>query len=774
MIDIIKSLFFPEGYIPHGHCYLWHSSLVWLHVLSDLLMAIAYFSISFSLIYFIKQKKNVPFKGMFILFSLFIMSCGTTHLIEIWTLWYPVYWFSGLIKAITALISVLTAIELIPILPQAISLPSPQFLNQLNQKLSAEISEKEEAEISLKYQLALNKIITEILTDFINLKTHEFPAKIEEVLKRISLFTEVDNSQITRWDAEKKSFSTIYEWVAPGHQPLIEKSRNLAYLDYKWCVDNLLGGKVVTISSVIDSKHLTTIERQNLLAFDLKSIICIPLILETQVIGWISLASRTQTHVWQQSTIELLQNFSKIFSNAIIRQHTEKALEESKQFGLKLQHDVFHDSLTQLANRNLLTNRLNHALARQLRNQDWLFAILFIDLDRFKIINDSLGHLVGDLLLIALGKRLNQGLRVNDTLARLGGDEFVILIEDLRTPEDAIRLAERINQKLKQPFKIQEHELFISASIGIALSEAGKYQAASELLRDADIAMYRAKNSGKACHCIFDISMHENAMTRLKLENDLKRAIAKNELIIHYQPIFSLIDNQIIGVEALVRWQHSKMGTIAPNDFIGIAEETGYIIELDKWMLENACHQINEWKKQFPAYEKLTLNVNFSAKNFLGSDLIKTVNEILEKTDFEPKYLKLEITESILIKNTEEVETKLKELREKEIEICLDDFGTGYSSLSYLNTFPLNVLKLDRSFIQNILEEKSKRAIIQAIIIMSEQLGMKVVAEGIETEEQANLLKQINCFQGQGYWFSKPLNSQNMKKLLKEQALISS
>ncbi len=437
-----------------------------------------------------------------------------------------------------------------------------------------------------------------------------------------------------------------------------------------------------------------------------------------------------------------------------------------KQAETKLRHDALHDSLTGLPNRALLTERLKQALLRQQRHPNWLFGVLFLDIDRFKIINDSLGHLVGDQFLIAMAVRLEKCLRSSDTLARLGGDEFVILLEELKSQNEAIKVAERIYQTLREPFIFNNQELFISVSIGITFSSSHDYDEPAQLLRDADTAMYKAKTLGNCRHAVFDISMYNKALNQLRLESDLQRAIERQELRVYYQPIISLENGCLQGMEALVRWQHPSLGLVPPADFISIAEETGLIMALDQWVLENSCRQLCDWKNQFPACAHLTLNVNLSGKHFFQSDLIQKIDLIMAETGLESQYLKLEITESVLIKHSQTVLQMLTQLINKKIQICLDDFGTGYSSLSYLNRFPINVLKIDRSFIHNLKSKNSQSTIVRTIIVMARELGIKAIAEGVETLEQLNFLKTLGCFGAQGYGFSPPLNSEAMTNLL--------
>lgn len=442
-------------------------------------------------------------------------------------------------------------------------------------------------------------------------------------------------------------------------------------------------------------------------------------------------------------------------------------ISDRKKVEEQLTHQAFHDPLTGLANRSLLISRLQKADLIAQQNPGYLFALLFLDLDRFKVVNDSLGHAVGDLLLIVISLRLQNCLKPNDTIARIGGDHFVILLENIQDASDAIQVAEQIQKQLQEPFTLKGHEFFISGSIGIALSSMG-YERPADLLRDADIAMYRAKQSGKAKHAVFDKVMHDQVLARLNLENELRHTIEavqngdSNALWLAYQPIVCLKTGLLRGFEALVRWHHPKRGFISPTEFIPIAEESGLIIPLGMWILRQACRQLQEWQSLLvnnPASSstQLTMSVNLSAKQFLQLDLIHVVDEILAETNLLPYSLKLEITETTIVENLEYALKTLSELRKREISLSLDDFGTGYSSLSYLHQFPVDNLKIDRSFVNFIHQESKHQKIIQAIVNLAHALGMDVTAEGLETTEQLQQLKMLECEFGQGYLFSKPL-----------------
>ncbi len=431
----------------------------------------------------------------------------------------------------------------------------------------------------------------------------------------------------------------------------------------------------------------------------------------------------------------------------------------------QLLHNALHDKLTGLANRALFSDRLAQAFARLKRHPTAIFAVLFLDFDRFKNINDSLGHMAGDELLVALARRLEECLRPGDTVSRLGGDEFAILLEDVRDQTDATVVAERVQSAMAAPFTLVGQEVFSSASIGIALAHAG-YDNPDDLLRDADMAMYRAKSLGKARHEVFDSGMHTRAVALLQLETDLRWAIERREFELHYQPIISLQSGAITGMEALVRWRHPERGLVSPAEFIPVAEETGWIVPIGAWVLETACEQLALWQAELRPDPPLTMSVNLSGKQFSQPNLIPFISEQLAKWNIAPQNLKLEITESAIMENAQAVTERLHTLRALGVQLALDDFGTGYSSLSYLHRFPLDTLKIDRSFVMRMEDGGENREIVRTIVALGLNLGMDVVAEGIEDARQLSDLRALNCKGGQGFFFSRPLPPDAALKLL--------
>lgn len=454
-----------------------------------------------------------------------------------------------------------------------------------------------------------------------------------------------------------------------------------------------------------------------------------------------------------------------LYYEGLVEDITERKL--AKQ---QLRERAFYDPLTGLANRALFMDRLSQALERGKRHPEYGFAVLFLDLDRFKVVNDRLGHLVGDQLLNAIARRLESCIRSEDTVARLGGDEFTILLENIEAASIATRVAQRIHQALIAPFYLEGNEVFAAASVGIVLSRKlpqdthiTNYERPEDLLRDADTALYRAKALGKARYEIFDQTMRQSAVALLQLESDLKKAVENAEFQLYYQPIVSLITNQITGFEALLRWQHPSQGLVAPAEFIPIAEATGLIVPIGLWTLREACSQLRRWHEQGDKTRELTINVNISSKQFLQPEFLPQLDQILQETNLAGRYLKLEITESCLLENPLAVAEILNQLRSRQIGLCLDDFGTGYSSLSYLHQFPINILKIDQSFIRRlgVQEESSTKIntpcqIAQTIVMLAHNLGMQVIAEGVETTAQLRQLRSLNCQYAQGYLFSRP------------------
>ncbi len=486
---------------------------------------------------------------------------------------------------------------------------------------------------------------------------------------------------------------------------------------------------------------------------------------------------RHKDSTWRvlESTASVIRNAKGEIEKLVI---VNRDISERKRAEEMAVHSAFHDGLTNLPNRALFLDRLQRAFAFYNRHPTYKFAVLFIDIDEFKVFNDSLGHTVGDELLVQIAQRLVASLREadtisrpqpnespkDDTLARLGGDEYTVLLEDIRNPSDAIRVAERLQSRLGAPFIARGHEILVTASVGIALSTAQCVQA-EDLLRDANIAMYRAKRTGKDRCEVFDTAMHVRAVRRLELETDLRQGLELGEFRTHYQPIISLRTGRITGFEALTRWQRPDR-LLSPAEFIAVADETGLILPMNRLLLREACEQLRSWHSQFPATPPLTMSVNITPREFAHANLAKEIGETLEQTGLDPSNLQLEITETIAMGDPGKATSVLSQLKALGVRLSVDDFGTGYSSLSRLQQFPVDSLKIDRAFISRMDRDDENYKIVEIIIMLAQNLGLATVAEGTETEEQVSQLKELACEFAQGYYFSKPADHEVISDLL--------
>lgn len=517
-----------------------------------------------------------------------------------------------------------------------------------------------------------------------------------------------------------------------------------------------------------------------------KSWLGVPLMQSKDVIGAMVIQSYQSNVIFTEQDAELLNFVSQHVSTAIKRRElaqferkTQELLEQQvklrtaeledeikqrEQMELQLKYTASHDSLTGLPNRSVFLDLLNHAIACNKRRPELQFAVLFLDLDRFKVVNDSLGHHAGDILLKKVSKELSDILRDKDTVARLGGDEFVILIEDLENPEEAYEVAQRITELLSSPFQILAQPVFIGTSIGVLFNDI-RYDSAEIMLRDADTAMYHAKDMGKGRYEVFDSSMHKKVQNALSLEADIREAIQQKEFVPFFQPIVRLSDNEIVGFEALARWKSAKRGFVYPNDFIPLAEETKLVLDIDFLILEKSCRQLKNWHVEFNR-DDLYVSCNLFCEHFFSPNLPNDIATIIKRVGLNARHLRVELTERALLENSEIVLENMMALKQMGVKILLDDFGTGYSSLSYLHRFPIDVLKIDRSFINNVHEHHNHQAIIKTIIDLATNLQMATVGEGIEHIADAELLTQMDCIYGQGYYFYKPMPAHEMNDYL--------
>lgn len=584
----LLEFFVPSNFMPHGHCYMWTPELLWLNVISNGLIAAAYFTIPVAIVHFIRMRPDLQFNWVFKMFSIFIFACGITHLISILTIWYPAYWLSASMLSVTAVASVITSVMLWRLMPHALGIISYKHLSRLQK----EVIQRKEAE--------------------------------------------------TKLQIEKDSAS--------------EMAEKMTYL-------------------------------------------------------------------------------------------------------------AEHDFLTGLPNRVLLTDRINQSIALAKRNK-FKLAVMYLDVDDFKKVNDTLGHKNGDELLQILSKEIKACLREGDTVSRQGGDEFVVLLSEFRDNLVPMKIANKILEKVNNAYKLGKHETNISASIGIAIyPDDGK--SSDELLKHADAAMYSAKNYGKNNYQFFTKQLDEKLAEQVSIEKDLLKAINRNEFSLHYQPKVSLKTGKIVGAEALIRWRRADGKFVPPDVFIPIAESIGLIKNIGQWVLNEACTQNKAWQET--GVPLVSVAINVSVKELNHTNYLQQVSDVLVKTGLEARWLGLEVTETVSIDGDEDAIKELIALKKMGVNLSIDDFGTGYSSLSYLKRLPVHEVKIDKSFVRDIKVDADDEAIVTAIIKMSHSLNFIVVAEGVETKEQLSFLKQFNCDVVQGYYIGKPMPSEAFKKLLQEQ-----
>jgi len=508
-----------------------------------------------------------------------------------------------------------------------------------------------------------------------------------------------------------------------------------------------------------DTLDLASVDRSRVI----DDVMVVPLRGETRLLGAMKLRNRLgDVTSFDDKDLTLFETLANHVSVWLENSRLERSLVQLTELQEQLRFQALHDPLTSLANRELFADHVQHAILRCDRHQRML-AVLFLDLDDFKAVNDSLGHGAGDALLVAVAERLRSCLRPGDTAARFGGDEFAVLLEDINGADDAVVAAERIRVALQAPFMVQHRELRVGASIGIAARTIE--HDATQLLRNADVAMYIAKRRGKGRHETFEPSMYADAVERHELKEDLQQAVQHGDFVVHYQPIMDLRTGALAGVEALVRWNRLRRGLVGPSEFIPVAEDTGMVLAIGQFVLEAACEQASRWKRDIAENAMLTVNVNVSARQLADAGFVEFVAKVLADNELDPQCLVLELTESVLMEG-DGTARRLDELRAVGVRLAIDDFGTGYSSLSYLRRFPIDILKMDKTFVQGVGRIASDDALARAIIDLTHTLGLVVVAEGIERAEQRDQLRELNCNLGQGYLFTHPLDATEMEALL--------
>jgi diguanylate cyclase (GGDEF)-like protein len=633
-------------------------------------------------------------------------------------------------------------------------------------ELMSQIREREKSELLQESLFRISE-----LTSDSNMDITEFYSMVHNIIGQL---INAENFYIAKYEENNNMLSFVYysdqniENMKFGFEP-----RPFSNGYTEWVIK--LGETVLLDLSGMEELYQAghTTEPQK----DTKSWLGVPLRHSGGVIGAMVIQSYHSKVMFSEQDAELLNFVSQHISTAIKRREIidferkahelleyqvrlrtselEAEIKQRRKVEEKLKHAATHDSLTGLPNRTIFLDLLNHAIACNERKPNMKFAILFLDLDRFKVVNDSLGHHAGDILLKEVANELKNIVRTKDTVARLGGDEFVILIEDLDSDSEAYEVAQRITDYLSTPFTIENQPVFIGTSIGILFNDK-RYKTADVMLRDADTAMYHAKDKGKGRYEVFDSSMHQKVQNALTLEADIREAIKKKEFFPEFQPIVNLSNGKIVGFEALARWNSAKRGRVMPNDFIHLAEETNLVMDIDFQVMEKACLQLKAWKEQFGRSD-LYVSCNLFCDHFFNQNLPNEIKELIDRVGIQPEQLRVEITERALLEHADIVQANMVELKKQGVKILLDDFGTGYSSLSYLHRFPIDVLKIDRSFINNIHEHDNHHAIIKTIIDLATNLQMATVGEGIENETDAELLQQMDCMYGQGYYFYRPM-----------------
>lgn len=657
-----------------------------------------------------------------------------------------------------------------------------QDLDMLKTAVSARTSELmehiREQEKSDLLQDSLYRI-SELVND-VRIELSEFYTKVHYIIGRL---INAENFYIVKYSEESETLSFIYSVDSKGKNSIKELAPRKKG---KYLTELVINTEETLLFNAQDIEQLYTNGEIDFYDKDTKAWLGIPLIHSGKLIGVMIICSYEKTVTYNEQDADLLNFVSQGISSAIKRRELitlerqthdileqqvklrtlalEEEISQRKLIQEQLTHTASHDNLTGLANRIIFVDLLNHAIESSKRFPERLFAILFLDLDRFKVVNDSLGHHAGDKLLKIIADELLSTVRTKDTVARLGGDEFVILIEDLESDQEAYEVAQRITDFLSTPFVIDDHPVYIGTSIGVLFNNE-RYDDADFMLRDADTAMYHAKENGRGRYEVFDASMQSDIQNALSLEADIRDAIYANEFIPYFQPIVHLETGKITGFEALARWQSNKRGFVFPNDFIPLAEDRNLVMMIDLQILEKSCLQLKKWQDQF-GFKDLYISCNLYCDHFFSQTLTQDIEKILNKIGIPPQNLRVELTERALLNNNDVVLDNMKELKKLGVKILLDDFGTGYSSLSYLHLFPIDVLKIDRSFITNVHDHISHQAIIKTIIDLATNLNMATVGEGIESIEDSNILSGMECQYGQGYYFSKPMQASDAENAL--------
>lgn len=747
-MDALLSWLIPGDFMPHGHCYLWTPFLLWMYVVSDTVIAISYYTIPLALLYLVKKRADLEFNWVFVMFSLFIFACGTTHLIAIATIWQPAYWLDAAMKSVTAVASGITAIMLWRLMPIALTITSTKQLKKTISKLESEVQKRLLAEQALeKMNLNLEQLVKERTEDLSNINASLLQEIDQRKRTELELFKQKQLAIVTLQSIGDAVITTNMQSEVTYLNPVAEKMTG-------WSKSEALGRPILEVFRILNesTRKLAPNPVDVVLAHHKTCGLANHTLL---------IAKSGAEYAIEDSAAPICDQDGNVLGVVLVFHDVSNA----RQMAQKMTYLAEHDYLTDLPNRLLLTDRITQAISAAKRRHSKL-AILFIDIDHFKRVNDTLGHEIGDQLLKVLSKRIQLCIRASDTLSRQGGDEFVVLLPELH--EDAVpaEIAQKILLAIKNPINIATHELYITASIGIAVYPDDG-ESVDVLTRHADAAMYHAKNSGRNNYQFFTQEMSERVEAQLMMETGLQKAISNNELQLFYQAKVSIKTGKIIGAEALVRWLHPQWGMMMPDRFIKIAEDSGLIKGIGHWVLREACTQNKKW--QDAGLSKIPIAINVSVVELHHAQFTQEITKVLLQTGLQPNHLELEVTETVAIQSELKVIQDLNKLKEMGVRLSVDDFGTGYSSLSYLKLLPVNTIKIDKSFIRDIQIDVNDAAIVTAIIKMSQSLGLTVIAEGVENQAQLDFLKSHGCDEMQGYLFSQPLPTDEFAALLASQ-----
>ncbi|MBI1889821.1 MAG: EAL domain-containing protein [Burkholderiales bacterium] len=743
-MEYLGALLNTDGFLPHGYSYLWTPALLWIYVVSDIGTGLAFYFITWALTYFVHKRTDLKFNWIFKLFSAFIFFSGTTHLLSVWTIWQPAYWIDALVKAATAVVSAITAILLWPLIPKALKLPSTAQLEDVIKQLQHQIAERTSTEGVLAQ-------LNASLEERVKRRTHELLEINERLQNEIETRKNIEHDLYTEKERAQVTLRSIGDAVITvGMHQKICYLNPVAQRMTGWTEAEALGKDLEQVFHLIDENTKERLPNPITRVLEYGQADRLP--------PDVLLISRDGVqYAIEDSAAPMLDAEGNLLGAVMVFHDISEARKTAKEMAYLANHDV----LTGLPNRALLNDRLENALALAHRESRRL-ALLFIDIDHFKDINDSLGHDVGDQLLVEIGTRFSDVIRNSDTVCRQGGDEFIILMPDIPDNMAPAEVARKLLDALAEMQGVAHHDIRVSGSIGIAVYPDNGRDAET-LTRHADMAMYHAKISGRNNFQFYTQTMTESVAQRIRLENGLRRAIEKNEFVVHYQPKISLDGGHIIGAEALVRWQHPS-GMVSPGKFIPVAEQSGLIKEIGSWVLREVCRQNREW--QMAGLGMIPIAVNLSPAQLHQEGFLNEVIHALRDLDLPNDCLEFEVTESISIHGEEKAITWLRTLKEMGVRLSIDDFGTGYSSLSYLKRLPIDTIKIDQSFVRDITTDPDDAAIIEAIIQMAHSLRLEVIAEGVETVDQLDFLRDRNCDQVQGYYYSEPVPADRFSELL--------